>query len=74
MVTLAQSLNFSLFQHFLTNFLLGLGGEKINWSKKAKEFRQALLSITGDIILSSGCIAYLGAFMMGYRDSCLKAW
>jgi len=52
----------------------GLGGEKINWGKKAKEFRESLKSITGDIILSSGIIAYLGAFMMGYRDQSLKAW
>jgi len=51
-----------------------LGGEKINWGKKAKEFRESLKSITGDIILSSGIIAYLGAFMMGYRDQSLKAW
>ena len=53
---------------------IGLGGEKINWGKKAKEYRESLKSITGDIILSSGIIAYLGAFMMGYRDQCLKAW
>ena len=51
-----------------------MAGEKINWGKKAKEFRESLKSITGDIILSSGIIAYLDAFMMGYRESCVKAW
>jgi len=48
--------------------ITGLGGEKISWGKKAKEYREALVSITGDIILSSGIIAYMGAFMMGYRE------
>lgn len=52
----------------------GLGGEKVSWSKKSKEYREALISITGDIMLSSGIIAYMGAFMMGYRDECLEAW
>jgi dynein heavy chain len=33
-----------------------------------------LKSITGDILLSSGIIAYLGAFMIGYRDNCISAW
>jgi dynein heavy chain len=32
------------------------------------------LGITGDVILSSGIIAYMGAFMMTHRDSCLYAW
>lgn len=54
--------------------ITGLGGEKISWGKKAKEYREALISITGDIVLSSGIIAYMGAFMMGYREQCLEAW
>ena len=52
----------------------GLGGEKISWSKKSKEYQAALISITGDIILSSGIMSYMGAFMMGYRDECLENW
>ncbi len=51
-----------------------MGGEKISWSKKAVHFRDSLKSITGDILLSSGIIAYLGAFMIGYRDNCISAW
>ena len=47
---------------------------KISWGKKAKEYRESLISITGDVILSSGIIAYMGAFMMAYRDKCLDAW
>ena len=55
-------------------FLLELAGEKISWSKKAVFFKESLHSITGDVMLSSGIIAYLGVFMIGYRDNCITAW
>lgn len=54
--------------------IAGLGGEKISWANKAAFYREAMISITGDIMLSSGIIAYMGAFMMAYRENCLFAW
>lgn len=48
--------------------ITGLGGEKINWGKKAKFYKDALKNVTGDIILCSGFIAYMGAFMIIHRE------
>ena len=31
-------------------------------------------NITGDILIASGVIAYLGSFTQGYRDSAISAW
>ena len=52
----------------------GLGGEKDNWRKKAIQFKEESLNIIGDCILSSGIIAYLGAFPISYRESTILAW
>ena len=52
----------------------GLEGEKDSWGKKAISFREESKSITGDVMLSSGFVAYMGAFPMGYRKECLESW
>ena len=52
----------------------GLGGEKEAWRRKALEYREESLSVTGDCMLSSGIIAYLGAFPIAYRDDTLNSW
>lgn len=31
-------------------------------------------NIVGDILISSGVIAYLGVFLKAYRDECTKSW
>ena len=51
-----------------------LGGEKESWKKKATDFRVDSKTIVGDCILSSGIVAYLGAFPILYRDDTIKAW
>lgn len=51
-----------------------LGGEKENWKKKAANFRVESKTIVGDCILSSGIIAYMGAFPIAYRDDTIKSW
>lgn len=45
----------------------GLSGEKKSWVEKAKKFREETKTIIGDCLLSSGIIAYLGAFPIAYR-------
>lgn len=57
-----------------TELIEGLGGEKTAWTKKSVEFKESEWSVTGDILLSSGIIAYLGAFMINYREECLVKW
>jgi dynein heavy chain len=57
-----------------TKLTEGLAGEKVMWKKRAEDLRNDSKSITGDIMLSSGIIAYLGAFPILYRDECIAAW
>jgi len=64
----------------------GLGGEKTRWSEMALNLGQLYNNLTGDILISAGIVAYLGAFTSSYRqvkttdgnlqsmrDRCLKA-
>ncbi|CAD8115295.1 unnamed protein product [Paramecium sonneborni] len=51
-----------------------LGGEKESWKKKAADYRVDSKTIVGDCILSSGIVAYLGAFPIAYRDDTIKIW
>jgi dynein heavy chain len=51
-----------------------LKDEEKNWDKSltlSREFKKCLL---GDIIISSGIIAYLGVFSSEYRASAIKNW
>ncbi|KAI4544306.1 hypothetical protein MG293_004572 [Ovis ammon polii] len=50
----------------------GLGGEKTRWSQTALELGQLYINLTGDILVSSGVVAYLGAFTSNYRQECKK--
>uniref|UniRef100_A0A670HTG1 Dynein axonemal heavy chain 7 n=1 Tax=Podarcis muralis TaxID=64176 RepID=A0A670HTG1_PODMU len=46
----------------------GLGGEKTRWSQTALELGKQYINLTGDILISSGIVAYLGAFTSSYRQ------
>lgn len=46
----------------------GLSGEKNKWNLTAKELQSTLDKSVGDVLLSSGVIAYLGAFTVDYRN------
>ncbi|KAM8901115.1 dynein axonemal heavy chain 7 [Lycaon pictus] len=52
----------------------GLGGEKTRWSLTALELGQLYINLTGDILISSGIVAYLGAFTSNYRQNQIKEW
>ncbi|XP_055472779.1 dynein axonemal heavy chain 7, partial [Psammomys obesus] len=52
----------------------GLGGEKTRWSNSALELGQLYVNLTGDILISSGVVAYLGAFTSNYRQNQTKEW
>jgi dynein heavy chain len=51
-----------------------LGGEKTAWGEKAERLGVDLDNLTGDIVVSSGLIAYLGAFTPDYRASQVTEW
>ncbi|XP_040909250.1 dynein heavy chain 12, axonemal [Toxotes jaculatrix] len=52
----------------------GLGGEKTRWSKAADDLQSTYDNLTGDVLISAGVIAYLGAFTVGFRQDCTKLW
>ncbi|XP_021255789.1 dynein heavy chain 7, axonemal isoform X3 [Numida meleagris] len=45
----------------------GLGGEKTRWNESALELARQYINLTGDMLISSGIVAYLGAFTSSYR-------
>ncbi|KAG7196964.1 hypothetical protein KM043_000229 [Ampulex compressa] len=52
----------------------GLGGEYARWSSTAELLGQRYRRLTGDIVIASGVIAYLGPFTMGFRDRQIGEW
>ncbi|XP_053327633.1 dynein axonemal heavy chain 3 [Spea bombifrons] len=52
----------------------GLGGEKDRWTEAARLLGIKYTNLTGDVLLSSGTVAYLGAFTVEYRQKCQSQW
>ncbi|XP_069721684.1 dynein axonemal heavy chain 12 [Phaenicophaeus curvirostris] len=52
----------------------GLGGEKSRWNNAANDLQDVYDNLTGDVLVSAGVIAYLGAFTAGFRQECTKDW
>ncbi|XP_069839891.1 dynein axonemal heavy chain 3 isoform X1 [Dendropsophus ebraccatus] len=52
----------------------GLGGEKDRWTEAARLLGAKYINLTGDVLLSSGTVAYLGAFTVDYRQQCQSKW
>lgn len=54
--------------------ITGLGGEKVRWSAAAAMLGGRFNNLTGDVLLSSGLIAYLGPFTSEYRAQATTGW
>ncbi|XP_030613861.1 dynein heavy chain 7, axonemal isoform X2 [Archocentrus centrarchus] len=52
----------------------GLGGEKTRWSEMALKLGNLYNNLTGDILISAGIVAYLGAFTSSYRQYQTQEW
>uniref|UniRef100_A0A672VCY4 Dynein axonemal heavy chain 12 n=1 Tax=Strigops habroptila TaxID=2489341 RepID=A0A672VCY4_STRHB len=52
----------------------GLGGEKSRWNNAANDLQDVYDNLTGDVLISAGVIAYLGAFTAGFRQECTRDW
>ncbi|XP_043277906.1 dynein axonemal heavy chain 7-like [Venturia canescens] len=52
----------------------GLGGEYTRWSENAKELGLRYDRLTGDVILASGIVAYLGVFTTPFRVKQIESW
>ena len=46
----------------------GLGGQKTLWQAMSEKLAITYINLTGDVLISSGMIAYLGAFNSVFRD------
>jgi len=57
-----------------TKLISGLGGEKARWNEQSIILAGVYQNLTGDVLISSGMIAYLGAFTSTYRESLSKDW
>ncbi|RZF36882.1 hypothetical protein LSTR_LSTR004570 [Laodelphax striatellus] len=52
----------------------GLGGEKQRWGDLAHQLKDTLYNAIGDVLLSAGVVAYLGAFTVDYRSELITHW
>ena len=57
-----------------TKLIEGLGGEKARWKQQSEELAITFVNLTGDVLISSGMIAYLGAFDSVYRGGLTDLW
>lgn len=52
----------------------GLGGEKQRWSVTFESLGKTYINLTGDVLIASAVIAYLGAFTKTFRNECIEDW
>jgi dynein heavy chain len=52
----------------------GLGGEQASWSQKSGRLAKDYTNLTGDILIASGIIAYLGVFTGSFRNDAISKW
>lgn len=56
------------------SLITGLSDERENWKIDLAQRRIDKENLVGDIMISSGVIAYLGIFLKDYRDECTLQW
>ena len=56
------------------SLISGLGGEKTRWKAESERLSIVYTNLTGDVLISSGMISYLGAFTSTFRDSLADLW
>lgn len=52
----------------------GLGGERTRWGEISQSLGPKYNNLLGDVLLSSGVIAYLGPFTISYRRDAIAEW
>ncbi|ESO88893.1 hypothetical protein LOTGIDRAFT_125424 [Lottia gigantea] len=57
-----------------TKLISGLGGEKVRWTENVDTLSETYMNIVGDVLLSASVVAYLGPFILDYRQEALKEW
>jgi dynein heavy chain len=51
-----------------------LDGENKNWKILLEKNKDAREHLVGDVLISSGVVAYLGVFISEYRKDCISTW
>ncbi len=57
-----------------TNLITNLINEKGNWAHMKEQYIKDEKNVVGDIFISSGIVAYLGAFNKNYRNEIIRKW
>lgn len=57
-----------------TELIGGLGGESVRWAEAAEKLGQVYETLTGDVLIASGVVAYLGPFTRDFRIKQIKEW
>lgn len=57
-----------------TEIIAGLGSERERWTAAAEQLDETYKTVTGDILISSGIIAYMGAFTADFRQRQISLW
>ena len=52
----------------------GLGGEQSRWTQNVVTLSDQYINVTGNVVVSAGLIAYLGAFTSEYRNMAVRKW
>ncbi|XP_055917464.1 dynein axonemal heavy chain 7 [Eupeodes corollae] len=52
----------------------GLGGERTRWLEAARILDETYHTLTGDVLIASGVVAYLGPFTIDFRVSQIRKW
>lgn len=52
----------------------GLGGEKVRWIVAVENLQNIYDNLVGDVLIFVGVIAYLGFFIMVFREQCIMDW
>lgn len=57
-----------------TELIGGLGGEGVRWSVAAEKLGEVYETLTGDVLIASGVVAYLGPFTSEFRAKQIIEW
>ena len=52
----------------------GLGGEKSRWGEASADLGQIFTNLTGDVLIASGVVSYMGPFTQVFRDRVVAEW